>query len=63
MPDLVRAHVDGRPAVLRHPDGIRPWQHVLDALAGYLMLAERLWRRPRRLRRPRGTSAPTQGQD
>src|SRR5689334_16025349 len=42
----VRAHVDGRPAVLRRPDGIRPWQHVLDALAGYLMLAERLWLDP-----------------
>ena len=46
IPDLVRAHVDGRPAVLRRPDGIRPWQHVLDALAGYLMLAERLWLDP-----------------
>jgi CDP-glucose 4,6-dehydratase len=28
--------------VLRHPDAVRPWQHVLDPLAGYLTLAERL---------------------
>jgi CDP-glucose 4,6-dehydratase len=27
---------------LRHPDAVRPWQHVLDPLAGYLRLAERL---------------------
>jgi CDP-glucose 4,6-dehydratase len=42
IPDLVRAREEGRPAVLRHPDAVRPWQYVLDALAGYLMLAERL---------------------
>ena len=42
LPDLVRAFAAGRPADLRHPGGVRPWQHVLDALAGYLLLAERL---------------------
>ena len=42
LPDLVRAFVAGEPAELRHPGGVRPWQHVLDALAGYLGLAERL---------------------
>jgi CDP-glucose 4,6-dehydratase len=42
LPDLVRAFMAGRPAELRHPGGIRPWQHVLDALAGYLTLAEKL---------------------
>ena len=31
---------------LRHPGGVRPWQHVLDALAGYLLLAERLAANP-----------------
>jgi CDP-glucose 4,6-dehydratase len=42
VPDLVRARESGAPVTLRHPDAIRPWQHVLDPLAGYLRLAERL---------------------
>jgi CDP-glucose 4,6-dehydratase len=42
LPDLVRAHEAGAPVVLRHPGALRPWQHVLDPLAGYLVLAERL---------------------
>jgi CDP-glucose 4,6-dehydratase len=42
LPDLVRAYEAGEPAELRHPAAVRPWQHVLDALAGYLLLAERL---------------------
>ena len=42
LPDLVRARESGAPVVLRHPDAVRPWQHVLDPLAGYLRLAERL---------------------
>jgi CDP-glucose 4,6-dehydratase len=42
VPDLVRARDFGVPVVLRHPEAVRPWQHVLDALAGYLLLAERL---------------------
>jgi CDP-glucose 4,6-dehydratase len=43
LPDLMRAVVDGRPAVIRNPDAIRPWQHVLNPLGGYLVLAQRLW--------------------
>ena len=43
LPDLARAHEEGAPVVLRHPDAVRPWQHVLDPLAGYLRLAERLY--------------------
>jgi CDP-glucose 4,6-dehydratase len=42
LPDLARAHEAGAPVVLRHPGALRPWQHVLDPLAGYLVLAERL---------------------
>ena len=42
LPDLVRARESGAPVTLRHPDAVRPWQHVLDPLAGYLRLAERL---------------------
>ncbi len=32
----------GEPVVLRNPDAVRPWQHVLNPLSGYLLLAERL---------------------
>ena len=46
LPDLMRAFAAGETAELRHPEGIRPWQHVLDALAGYLLLAERLAANP-----------------
>jgi len=42
VPDLVRALWSGVPVTLRHPDAVRPWQHVLDPLAGYLAYIERL---------------------
>lgn len=42
LPDLVRAAESGVPAAIRNPSATRPWQHVLDPLAGYLLLAERL---------------------
>jgi CDP-glucose 4,6-dehydratase len=42
VPDCIRALAQGDPPRLRQPGGIRPWQHVLDALGGYLVLAERL---------------------
>lgn len=40
--DLVRAFARNEPARIRYPQATRPWQHVLDALAGYLELAEKL---------------------
>ena len=40
IPDLVRAWLDDRPLLVRYPDAVRPWQHVLEPLSGYLMLAE-----------------------
>ncbi len=43
IPDIVRAIVAGQPVVIRYPNALRPWQHVLEPLHGYLMLAERLW--------------------
>jgi CDP-glucose 4,6-dehydratase len=46
MPDLIRAARAGIVARLRHPHAVRPWQHVLDALSGYLTLGEALWWRP-----------------
>lgn len=42
FPDLARAFGAGHPMSVRNPDSTRPWQHVLDPLAGYLMLAEAL---------------------
>lgn len=42
IPDIVRAIAAGQPANIRNPNAIRPWQHVLEPLAGYLLLAERL---------------------
>lgn len=44
LPDLVRAFSEGRVAQVRHPDFTRPWQHVLDPLAGYLSLGARIVR-------------------
>lgn len=46
IPDAVRAWGTGRTLEIRRPDAVRPWQHVLDPLAGYLALAERLWEQP-----------------
>lgn len=42
VPDLVRAALAGKTACIRHPDAIRPWQHVLEPLSGYLILGARL---------------------
>ncbi len=42
LPDCVRAFMAGRPVELRHPDFVRPWQHVLESLSGYLWLAVRM---------------------
>jgi CDP-glucose 4,6-dehydratase len=42
VPDMLRAVERGEPVLIRSPHAIRPWQHVLEPLAGYLLLAERL---------------------
>jgi CDP-glucose 4,6-dehydratase len=42
VPDAVRAFAAGQEVVIRNPDSIRPWQHVLEPLVGYLTLAEKL---------------------
>jgi len=42
IPDLVRARTTGQRLRVRHPQAIRPWQHVLEPLSGYLTLAEHL---------------------
>lgn len=43
VPDIMNAFIDGRPVLIRNPLAIRPWQHVLEPLHGYLLLAEKLW--------------------
>ena len=42
IPDILRAIGVGRPALIRNPAAIRPWQHVLAPLSGYLLLAQKL---------------------
>jgi CDP-glucose 4,6-dehydratase len=42
IPDAVRAWQSGKPLDIRRPESVRPWQHVLEPLAGYLRLAEQL---------------------
>ena len=42
IPDLIAAFAADTPAIIRNPLAIRPWQHVLEPLSGYLLLAERL---------------------
>lgn len=42
IPDIVRALLAGQRPLIRNPSAIRPWQHVLEALSGYLLIAEAL---------------------
>jgi CDP-glucose 4,6-dehydratase len=42
VPDLIRGFVKNEPVSIRRPKAIRPWQHVLEPLRGYMQLAERL---------------------
>lgn len=43
IPDCVRALNRGEEIVIRYPRAIRPWQHVLDAINGYLLIGAKLW--------------------
>jgi CDP-glucose 4,6-dehydratase len=42
MPDLISAYMNNKVPTLRYPDSVRPWQHVLDCLNGYLMVSDSL---------------------
>lgn len=44
VPDAMRAFIKGEPLLIRNPDAVRPWQHVLDPVLAYLSLAEQLMR-------------------
>jgi CDP-glucose 4,6-dehydratase len=43
LPDIMRAALAGEEVRIRNPNSIRPWQHVLNPLSGYLVLAQALW--------------------
>jgi len=43
VPDVMRALKSGSPLQIRNPAAVRPWQHVLEPLGGYLRLAEKIW--------------------
>jgi CDP-glucose 4,6-dehydratase len=43
VPDVMGGALEGKSVVIRNPDAVRPWQHVLNPLSGYLRLAEALW--------------------
>ncbi len=43
VPDILRSFEHNQPVIIRNPHATRPWQHVLEPLSGYLMLAERLY--------------------
>ncbi len=46
IPDAIKAWNANQPLHIRRPQAIRPWQHVLEPLAGYLKLAEQIWHEP-----------------
>jgi CDP-glucose 4,6-dehydratase len=46
VPDIARAARDGRSLYVRNPNATRPWQHVINPLSGYLLLAQALWSDP-----------------
>lgn len=46
IPDCIRALEAGKPIEIRSPHSIRPWQHVLEPLSGYMLLAKKMWEQP-----------------
>lgn len=50
VPDAMRAALADEPVRVRNPNSIRPWQHVVNPLSGYLVLAQALWSSPEQAR-------------
>ena len=46
VPDCIRAIEAGKPVVIRNRNAVRPWEHVLEPLSGYMLLAVRMWDNP-----------------
>ncbi|MDO9580152.1 MAG: CDP-glucose 4,6-dehydratase [Bacteroidales bacterium] len=51
IPDAIKSFISGKTLLLRNPEAIRPWQHVLDVLSGYLLLAQAQWSEPKKFAR------------
>lgn len=47
IPDILRAFEKNKPVIIRNPRSTRPWQHVLEPLSGYILLAEKLYQCPK----------------
>lgn len=48
IPDCIKALESGNNIEIRNPKAIRPWQHVIDPLYGYLLLAKKMWEEPKK---------------
>lgn len=46
IPDCIRALEAGKPIDIRSPKSVRPWEHVLEPLSGYMLLAQQMWDKP-----------------
>lgn len=46
IPDCIKALESGKPIAIRNKTAVRPWQHVLEPLSGYMLLASRMWNEP-----------------
>ncbi len=46
VPDLIKALENNQPLQVRNPQAVRPWQHVLEPLSGYLLLGQKLYNNP-----------------
>lgn len=46
IPDCIRALETDKPIEIRSPKAVRPWEHVLEPLSGYMLLAQRMWEHP-----------------
>lgn len=46
IPDCIRAIETGKPIAIRNRQAVRPWQHVLEPLSGYMLLAQKMWEEP-----------------
>lgn len=52
FPDIINSLQQGLPVLVRNPSAVRPWQHVLEAIAGYLIIGIKLHERPRDFSKP-----------
>jgi CDP-glucose 4,6-dehydratase len=52
IPDIINSIINQKPVIIRNPQAIRPWQHVLEPLSGYLLLAEKLYDHPEQFSNP-----------